>query len=326
MSKKKETTVNLLEPSENEQNTKVWSSGHEKILIDWADKAMCYRWLHARSHQRFSKVNTYFTIPVIIMSTLTGTANFAQDRVPESYRGFYSMGVGFINILAGIITTIQQFLKISELNEGHRVSAIHWDKFYRKIKVELSKPTDERQNISDFLKNCTEEFDRLMETSPNIQKQTIQLFQATFSGKGKKLTPEQIAAFQKLKKPEICDSLESVENSIYIPDKSDIARNDYKKILHEVVYNISTADNEDKNVLKTKLIEQFIFSFQSEMMRRPTVNEMCLNLISDETNIIKEDILLYRTNHMSGQVELSAESNESQHSDEEGDIELGNLH
>ena len=45
------------------------------------------------------------------MSTLTGTANFAQDRVPEDYRGYYSMGVGFINILAGIITTIQQFLK-----------------------------------------------------------------------------------------------------------------------------------------------------------------------------------------------------------------------
>lgn len=99
-----------------------WTSGHERILIDWADKAMCYRWLHSRSHQRFSIINAYFTIPVIIMSTLTGTANFAQDRVPTRYRGYYSMGVGFVNILAGIITTIQQFLKISELNEAHRVS------------------------------------------------------------------------------------------------------------------------------------------------------------------------------------------------------------
>ena len=168
--KKDNIAISMVEANETEKQIVVWTSGHEKILIDWADKAMCYRWLHARSHQRFSKVNTYFTIPVIIMSTLTGTANFAQDRVPEYYRGYYSMGVGFVNILAGIITTIQQFLKISELNESHRVSAIHWDKFYRKIKVELSKPTDERQNISSFLKNCTEEFDRLMETSPIIQK------------------------------------------------------------------------------------------------------------------------------------------------------------
>ena len=23
-----------------------WSSQHEKILVDWADKATCYKWLH----------------------------------------------------------------------------------------------------------------------------------------------------------------------------------------------------------------------------------------------------------------------------------------
>ena len=50
-----------------------------------------------------------FTIPVIIMSTLTGTANFAQERVPENYQAIYSIIIGSINIFAGIITTIQQF-------------------------------------------------------------------------------------------------------------------------------------------------------------------------------------------------------------------------
>ena len=82
----------------------IWTKDHEKILIDWGDKAMCYRWLHAKSHNIFSRVNTYFTIPVIIMSTLTGTANFAQDRVPEDFRGYYSMGIGFVNILSAKIS------------------------------------------------------------------------------------------------------------------------------------------------------------------------------------------------------------------------------
>ena len=101
-----------------------WTKDHEKILIDWADKAMCYRWLHSKSNYKLSKINTYFTIPVIVMSTITGTANFAADRVPEDYRGYYSMIIGGVNIFAGIITTIQQFLKIGELNEAHRVSSI----------------------------------------------------------------------------------------------------------------------------------------------------------------------------------------------------------
>ena len=279
------------EKKENLEIINEWTSGHEKILIDWADKAMCYRWLHARSHQKFSKVNTYFTIPVIIMSTLTGTANFAQDRVPEDYRGYYSMGVGFVNILAGIITTIQQFLKISELNEAHRVSAIHWDKFYRKIKIELSKPIDERQNIIEFLKICTEDFDRLMETSPIIEKSIISLFQSTFSNKN--MTIVQKEAFEKLKKPEICDSLESVELSIYIPEKSQVIKSQYKNILSDVVSNISSANTEDSKNMKNKVISGFVNLFESEMLRKPNLEELESNLISEETKITKEDITSY---------------------------------
>ena len=281
--------------NEKKENDEVvvseWSPGHEKILIDWADKAMCYRWLHARSHQRFSKINTYFTIPVIVMSTLTGTANFAQDRVPEYYRGYYSMGVGFVNILAGIITTIQQFLKISELNEGHRVSAIAWDKFYRKIKVELSKPIQERQNITDFLKNCTEEFDRLMETSPIIQKRIIELFQSTFSGR--RMTDQQKESFLKLKKPEICDSLESVQLSLYKQDVGEKLKTNYKKILTDVVTNNANDSAEELENKRGLLIEEFVTLFESEMMRKPTLNELCSNLISDSTQIDKEILNVY---------------------------------
>ena len=51
--------------------TNSWTKEHEKILVDWGDKAMCYRWLHSKSHNIYNKVNAYFTIPVIIMSTLT---------------------------------------------------------------------------------------------------------------------------------------------------------------------------------------------------------------------------------------------------------------
>ena len=282
----------MSEKKENDEIVSInWTSGHERILIDWADKAMCYRWLHARSHQRFAKINTYFTIPVIIMSTLTGTANFAQDRVPEEYRGFYSMGVGFVNILAGIITTIQQFLKISELNEAHRVSAIAWDKFYRKIKVELSKPIAERQNITDFLKICTEEFDRLMETSPIIQKHTIQLFQTTFAGK--KIPQEQKDSFNTLKKPEICDSLESVEVSLYKEDDGTKLKTNYKQLLNDVITNKVNDSVEELENKKEELIIQFITLFENEMTRKPTLAELCSNLISDSTQIDKEYLTTY---------------------------------
>lgn len=188
----------------NNFNTE-WTLEHEQILVEWADKAMCYRWLHSRSNVMYSTLNAWYTIPVIIISTLTGTANFAQERVPIKYQGLFVMVVGGFNILAGIITTIQQFLKITQLNEAHRVSSIAWDKFYRNIKIELAKHPDERMNVTQMIKISKEEFDRLMETSPTIPDKIIQRFKIEFK-KNNYNEPKIIT-------PEICDTLVSTELS-----------------------------------------------------------------------------------------------------------------
>ena len=92
----------------------IWESHHDSIFIDWADKAACYKWLHNKSYLKYSGKRNMFTIPVIIMSTLTGTANFALERVPEQYQDIFSICIGSVNILAGIITTVAQFLKLNE--------------------------------------------------------------------------------------------------------------------------------------------------------------------------------------------------------------------
>ena len=185
-----------------------WTVEHEKILVEWADKAMCYRWLHSRSNAMFSSLNAWYTIPVIIISTLTGTANFAQERVPLKYQSFFVMIVGGFNLLAGIITTIQQFLKITQLNEAHRVSSIAWDKFYRNIKIELAKHPDERLNVTQMIKISKEEFDRLMETSPVIPDKIINRFKYEFRN-----VDDDEYNVPKIIKPEICDELVSTELS-----------------------------------------------------------------------------------------------------------------
>lgn len=296
---------------------KKWTREHEKILIDWADKAMCYRWLHSKSNIKFTRMNTYFTIPVIVMSTITGTANFAADRVPEDYRGYYSMIIGGVNIFAGIITTIQQFLKIGELNEAHRVSSISWDKFYRKIRVELAKPPQERQNVYDFLKSCTEEFDRLMETSPVIEKQIIQLFNDTFNGDH--LDEKKKKMFESLKKPEICDSLESVQFSMFQEDENAKKENKYKNMIDEVINASKEKSQNEKDSMKFKLIDQFVENFVSDMMRGPNKQEMMNNLNFDELGITEEDI----EDYMRDNAHKFVVKNNNDTIKDLGDIEMG---
>ena len=224
-----------------------WTKEHEELMVDWADKAMCYRWLHAKSNKKLTTLNTWFTIPVIIMSTVTGTANFAQEKFPEATREYVPMLIGGVNIVAGIITTVQQFLKIGELNEAHRIASLSWDKFYRKIRIELAKSPDERINITDFLKTCAEDFDRLMEISPVINEKIIQQFRDTFLGKikidkhGKEILTKQQELFYALKKPEICDSLVSVSKFVYNANNANNAN---------TPLNLSTVDNTGENAEK----------------------------------------------------------------------------
>jgi hypothetical protein len=177
-------------------NRNYWKSEEENILREWADKAQCYELMHSKSHAIYNTRNTLFVIPVIIISTLTGTANFAQDRVPSNYLNLFVMMIGGFNILAGIITTISQYLKIAELNESYRVGALQWGKFYRNIKMELIKHPLDRMDPSTMLSMCKEEFDRLLEIYPDIPKKIIDQFKVQFKDD------------TEIAKPEICDIIE----------------------------------------------------------------------------------------------------------------------
>lgn len=257
-----------------------WTPEHEKILIEWADKAMCYRWLHSKSNAMFSSLNAWYTIPVIIISTLTGTANFAQERVPLEYQSYFVMIVGAFNLTAGIITTIQQFLKITQLNEAHRVSSIAWDKFYRNIKIELAKHPIERIDVKQMIKMSKEEFDRLMETSPNIPEKILQQFKDNFKKE---------AIFDQIVKPEICDILiptNDYRNPWYNEENLTKAMNDNMRIQ-------MVSDNKQKKQVEInkKIVKDFIELFKNLNNREPMETEILDNLKDKINTVIIKKIL-----------------------------------
>ena len=185
-----------------------WKAEEENILAAWCDRAQCYEWMHYKAHLKYKNNNAWFTIPVIIISTITGTANFAQDRFGDAYKDLVVMGIGSANIIAGIITTIYQFLKISELNEAHRAAALSWGKFCRNIKAELSKHPLDRVNHEHFVSLAKEEYDRLIEISPIVPAYIIKKFNKKYS---------QTTTFSK---PEIC----AQEFGTHVFDMDDNAR------------------------------------------------------------------------------------------------------
>jgi hypothetical protein len=241
--------------------------------VEWADKAMCYRWLHSKSNSLYASLNAWYTIPCIIISTLAGTANFAQQRVPVQYQGLFTMVVGGVNILGGIISTIQQFLKITQLNEAHRVSSIAWDKFYRNIKIELAKHPKERMHVIQMLKICKEEFDRLMETSPVIPDKIIYQFKGSF---------KQNDEFDKIFKPEVCDVLTSTEkfrNPWFNEDNKTSRNNELEQI--KQMRLIKKRKFNEKNIA---IVDDFKKVFFNLNQREPLEQEIIDNL-SDKIDV-----------------------------------------
>ena len=175
----------------------IWTREQEELLAEWSEKASCYRWLHNKAEKKFRRGNYAFTIPVIIMSTLTGTANFGIDSiVPDEHKQLAQIAIGGVNIFAGIMSTLHNFLHYAENMEAHRAADISWSKFGRTIAVELALDPKRRKNAGDFLKICRAEYDRLLEQSPCIPTEIIKQFKSHF----RKTTD--------IHKPEICNGIE----------------------------------------------------------------------------------------------------------------------
>lgn len=175
-----------------------WTREQEVLMAEWSDLAMCYRWLHDKSEKHFHSKTTWINLPVIILSTLGGTANFGiqslfSDDISKKYASF---AIGGVSLFAGLLTTIGNYLRYAQLEESHRVASISWGKFQRLIAVELALNPDDRIDSMDFLKICRADLDRLIEQSPPIPEESIKLFEASFG------------LITDLKKPDICGALE----------------------------------------------------------------------------------------------------------------------
>ena len=177
--------------NEEKKLPKIWHPQQEKILKAWGEAAACYRYMHYQAYCSYKSQSMKFTIPLIIVSTVTGTANFAQETFPPSIQPFVPSAIGGLNLITAIATTIMQFLKINELMEGHRVASIQYGKISRTIRLELTLPLIERtQNGTNMIENMRAEYDRLIEQSPNVPKKILDNFEKEFPDEQDFFKPE----------------------------------------------------------------------------------------------------------------------------------------
>ena len=286
-------------------NKKMWHTQQEAILKRWSEIGSSYRYMHGRAYDLYNSKNLYFALPVIIISTVTGTANFAQKTFPEDWQIYVPLVIGFLNLTAGLLTTVAQFLRVSELLEGHRAAAIAYSKFSRNISVEISLPREDRTcGGSEYVTACRTELDKLIEQSPNIPHGIVRHFSKKFVKRN-------------FMKPEI---LNISEVDIYRDNKEEKARQEIVALEHleATRQRVLSIENERRQ----SIMEELTFNrkikeetFQKELELRKIKKKKNVNISSVANSMEK---LINKLNDLEKDNDIVT-PNSSDMSSEDGD-------
>lgn len=276
--------------NEEKKLPKIWHPQQEKILKSWGEAAACYRYMHYQAYCSYKKLSMKFTIPLIIVSTVTGTANFAQETFPPSVQPFVPSAIGGLNLITAIATTIMQFLKINELMEGHRVASVQYGKVSRTIRLELTLPLSERTlNGTNMIENMRTEYDRLIEQSPNVPKKMIDAFEREFPDDNAFFKPEimhiqPITPFKAIQENKVITKLKDAVGGVAkreLKQELDEIRG-VKKIVKADIERVQERKNEISD-LKDKGIVSLKGDLMKELRRRTELMEVVTESPKDDS-------------------------------------------
>lgn len=123
-------------------------------------------------------MNSYFTIPTIVLSGLAGLGSVGSSQILP-FTGASQL-IGFISFTAATLQTISSYYSFARRAESHRIAALSYEKLHRVLVFELSTPRSERTAPDVLMKQLKEEADRLNEVSPQLPAFAIKQFKKSF--------------------------------------------------------------------------------------------------------------------------------------------------
>ena len=158
-----------------------WTEQIESLLSGWADTAAVYKWLHDKSHRKYKKKNKFLSIPIMVLSLITGSLGIGlQGYVPTEYMSIGQGALGGMGIFIGIMQGLQTQFGWAQRSEKHASGSLGWGKLHRNIQIELAVEREFRKDCDSFVKVCRMEYDRLTEQSPAIPSDVLEMFKEVF--------------------------------------------------------------------------------------------------------------------------------------------------
>lgn len=156
-----------------------WSNQLEDLIAQEGEKCRGLAWIHQHAETEMGRKNNRIMLPVIVLSTLSGTASVGSSALFGD-NSYSSIVIGLVSISVGILNTVNSYFAYAKKSEAHRIAYLHYSKLFTWVNVELSLPRNERMNPEDMLKQLRGEMERLAETTPSPPAHILTDFTAKF--------------------------------------------------------------------------------------------------------------------------------------------------
>jgi hypothetical protein len=163
-----------LDQLQKEINEKSWSNEIENLLKSWGEKAAYNKELHSSASRYWKSIGDRLFIPILILNTIGGVANFGAANVKDSSYWMYSIGI--LNLFAAALGTMSQYYNPITKSEKHFHIARAFGSFYRNLIIELGMNRSDRTNADEILRWAKSEYDRVQLDSPLLPLFIIETF------------------------------------------------------------------------------------------------------------------------------------------------------
>lgn len=176
-----------------------WSEPLELLVASEGEKARGLAWINQKSETYYATRANAIAIPVIILSTLAGTASVGSSSLFGSETQISSIVIGLVSIGVGILNTISSYFSFARKAESHRIAFLQYSKLFSIIRVEMSLPRNERQEPEVLLKQIRDGMERLAETTPSPPMSILEEFNQHFKDEDKSISrPVEVNGLQKI--------------------------------------------------------------------------------------------------------------------------------
>lgn len=191
-----------------------WSAPLEELVASEGEKCRGLAWINQKAETYYAHRANAIAIPVIVLSTLAGTASVGSTSLFQGDTQISSVVIGLVSIGVGILNTISSYFAWSRKAESHRIAYLQYSKLFSIIRVEMSLPRAERQEAEVLLKQIRDGMERLAETTPSPPPSILEEFNRHFKDEDKTISrPVETNGLQKVfifRTPSVPTKLEEI--------------------------------------------------------------------------------------------------------------------